>query len=177
MNDVFIKDKPSKTLINLYKGNYIKLLIALIFFIIKSSPVWIMPIVLSNIINLISNSSGNNTNKLILNIGIMVILIITNIPTNLICAHYRSLAIRDVESNIRCDLVSKLQILSIPYHKHLQVGKLQSKILRDVEAITNLSKQLGITVLPIIISISVTFSITIFKNKYGRYVFSSISNG
>nr|WP_321023270.1 ABC transporter ATP-binding protein [Clostridium neonatale] len=166
MNDVFIKDKPSKTLINLYKGNYIKLLIALIFFIIKSSPVWIMPIVLSNIINLISNSSGNNTNKLILNIGIMVILIITNIPTNLICAHYRSLAIRDVESNIRCDLVSKLQILSIPYHKHLQVGKLQSKILRDVEAITNLSKQLGITVLPIIISISVTFSITIFKNKY-----------
>ena len=125
-----------------------------------------MPIVLSNIINLISNSSGNNTNKLILNIGIMVILIITNIPTNLICAHYRSLAIRDVESNIRCDLVSKLQILSIPYHKHLQVGKLQSKILRDVEAITNLSKQLGITVLPIIISISVTFSITIFKNKY-----------
>ena len=66
MNDVFIKDKPSKTLINLYKGNYIKLLIALIFFIIKSSPVWIMPIVLSNIINLISNSSGNNTNKLIL---------------------------------------------------------------------------------------------------------------
>ena len=101
----------------------------------------------------------------------MVILIITNIPTNLICAHYRSLAIRDVESNIRCDLVSKLQILSIPYHKHLQVGKLQSKILRDVEAITNLSKQLGITVLPIIISISVTFSITIFRINMLPYFF------
>ena len=166
MNDVFIKDKPLKTLINLYKGNYIKLLIALIFFIIKSSPVWIMPIVLSNIINVISNSAENSTNKLMLNIGVMLILIITNIPTNLICAHYRSSAIRDVESNIRCDLVSKLQILSIPYHKHLQVGKLQSKILRDVEAITNLSKQLGITVLPIIISITVTFSITSSKNKY-----------
>ena len=73
MNDVFIKDKPLKTLINLYKGNYIKLLIALIFFIIKSSPVWIMPIVLSNIINVISNSAENSTNKLMLNIGVMLI--------------------------------------------------------------------------------------------------------
>lgn len=166
MSNVFIKNKPFITLANLYKGSYLQLFIALIFFIIKSSPVWIMPIVLSNIINIISKSVQDSNNNLMWNIVVMFILIITNIPANLICAHYRSFAIRNVESDIRCDLVSKLQILSIPYHKNLQVGKIQSKILRDVEAITNLSRQLGITVLPIIISIIVTFSITISKNKY-----------
>ncbi|MBE6072819.1 MAG: ABC transporter ATP-binding protein [Clostridium butyricum] len=166
MNNIFIKNKPLKTLVNLYRGNYIKLFISFIFFVIKSSPVWVMPIVVANLINLISSSGDNNKDGFILNISIMLILIITNIPANLICARYRSLAIRYVESNIRSGLIKKLQVLSIPYHKHLQSGKLQSKVLRDVESITNLSRQIGITVLPIIISIVVTFSITATKNKY-----------
>ena len=125
--------------IELYRGNYKKALLAFIFFVIKHSPVWIMPIVLSNIINIISRTDGIKTNELITNIVLLTILIITNVPATLIHTHFLSLAIRDVESSVRMKLVKKLQILSIPYHKHLSGGKLQSKVLRDVELIINLS--------------------------------------
>lgn len=152
--------------IELYRGNYKKALLAFIFFVIKHSPVWIMPIVLSNIINIISRTDGIKTNELITNIVLLTILIITNVPATLIHTHFLSLAIRDVESSVRMKLVKKLQILSIPYHKHLSGGKLQSKVLRDVELIINLSNVIYITVIPIVLNIIVAFSVTISKNAY-----------
>ncbi|ETJ35725.1 Lipid A export ATP-binding/permease protein MsbA, partial [human gut metagenome] len=66
-------DKPFNTFIRLYEGNYKKLLLSFIFFIIKHSPVWIMPIVLSNLINIISNTQDIKVNELIINLGLMAI--------------------------------------------------------------------------------------------------------
>lgn len=115
-------DKPFNTFIRLYDGNYKKLLLSFIFFVIKHSPVWIMPIVLSNLINIISNTQDLKVNELIINLGLMAILVITNVPATLIHTRFMSLAIRDVESSVRIKLVKKLQVLSIPYHKHLSGG-------------------------------------------------------
>ena len=159
-------DKPFNTFIRLYEGNYKKLLLSFIFFIIKHSPVWIMPIVLSNLINIISNTQDIKVNELIINLGLMAILVITNVPATLIHTRFMSLAIRDVESSVRIKLVKKLQVLSIPYHKHLSGGKLQSKVLRDVELITNLSNVICITVVPIILNVIVAFSVTTTRNIY-----------
>lgn len=161
----FIYNKPFLTLLNLYKGNYGKLFISLIFFIIKHSPVWIMPIVISNLINIVSSYNTLKVSLVYWNVGIIVTLIITNIPMNVVHTRYMSLAIRTVESDIRINLAKKLQILSIPYHKHLQNGKLQSKMLRDVELIMNLSHQLFNTMIPIILNITVAFTVTITKNS------------
>lgn len=159
-------DKPFTTFIRLYEGNYKKLLLSFIFFVIKHSPVWIMPIVLSNLINIISNTQDLKVNELIINLGLMAILVITNVPATLIHTRFMSLAIRDVESSVRIKLVKKLQVLSIPYHKHLSGGKLQSKVLRDVELITNLSNVICITVVPIILNVIVAFSVTTTRNIY-----------
>lgn len=159
-------DKPFNTFIRLYEGNYKKLLLSFIFFVIKHSPVWIMPIVLSNLINIISNTQDLKVNELIINLGLMAILVITNVPATLIHTRFMSLAIRDVESSVRIKLVKKLQVLSIPYHKHLSGGKLQSKVLRDVELITNLSNVICITVVPIILNVIVAFSVTTTRNVY-----------
>ena len=159
-------DKPFNTFIRLYDGNYKKLLLSFIFFVIKHSPVWIMPIVLSNLINIISNTQDLKVNELIINLGLMAILVITNVPATLIHTRFMSLAIRDVESSVRIKLVKKLQVLSIPYHKHLSGGKLQSKVLRDVELITNLSNVICITVVPIILNVIVAFSVTTTRNIY-----------
>ena len=40
-----------KTLIGIYKGHYLKLFFSILFFAIKHSPVWVLPIVTFNIIN------------------------------------------------------------------------------------------------------------------------------
>lgn len=70
--------------IELYKGNYKKVLLALVFFIIKHSPVWIMPIVLSNIINILSRTDHIRINDLVMSLVLIVILVITNVPATLI---------------------------------------------------------------------------------------------
>lgn len=159
-------DNPLFTFIKLYEGNYKKLLLSFKFFVIKHSPVWTMPIVLSNLINIISNTNNINANELIFNLGLIAALVITNVPATLIHTRFMSLAIRDVESSVRIKLVKKLQILSIPYHKHLSGGKLQSKVLRDVELITNLSNVICVTVIPIILNVIVAFTVTITRNGY-----------
>lgn len=163
----FIKNKPFITLLNLYRGNYKKLLASLIFFIIKHSPVWIMPIILSNLINIVSKKSENmDYTEFYLNIFVIIFLLLTNIPMNVLCTKYMSLSIRNVESDIRIELVKKLQNLSVQFHKHLHGGKLQSKVLRDVELIINLSNQVFNAMIPIVLNILVAFSVTIIKNIY-----------
>ena len=45
------KGHPLLTLVTLYKGNYHKFVLAIIFFFLKHCCVWVLPIVTANIIN------------------------------------------------------------------------------------------------------------------------------
>ena len=73
---------------------------------------------------------------------IMVALVVLNVPMNYLYTRYKSLATRYAETGLRKALVRKLQQLSISYHKETQSGRLQSKIMRDVEAVETLSTQM-----------------------------------
>lgn len=61
---------------------------------------------------------------------------------NYLYTSYKSLATRYAETGLRKALIRKLQQLSISYHVETQSGRLQSKIMRDVEAVEGLSTQL-----------------------------------
>ena len=79
--------------------------------------------------------------------------------------HGRSLAIRNMEAGLRGALVRKLQQLSITYHKEMQSGRLQSKIMRDVEAIETLSQQLFTNILTIMLNLIVAFAVTGMRSR------------
>lgn len=159
----FCNNKPFKTLFNLYRGNYIKLFAAFLCFIVKHTPVWGVPIVTANVINIITEGGLGQMSKLMANVGVMLALVIINIPSHMLYIKYISSSVRQVESDIRMRLVKKLQIISIPYHRHLESGRLQAKVLRDVEAITSLSNQFCNTITPIILNLIVAFTITASK--------------
>jgi len=158
------KNKPFKTLIYLYKGNFSKLLLSLLFFIIKHSPAWVMPIITANVIDIASMPGSHNLRELWINLIIATILILQNVPTNILYAKFFSQALRGVEAELRSKLVRKLQILSISYHKQLKSGKIQSKVLRDVEAITVLSRQIFNGFVPTILNIVVALAITLTRS-------------
>ena len=88
-----------------------------------------------------------------------------NVPTNYMYTRYKSLATRYAETGLRKALVRKLQQLSISYHKETQSGRLQSKIMRDVEAVEMLSTQLLISTLNIALNISVALAVAISKKS------------
>ena len=154
------KNNSFKTLMSLYKGSYHKLIFALIFFIIKRSPEWVLPIVTANIINIATSPSSHSINELVINCAVMVFFILQNVPTNYIYFKVYRHTIRMVEARLRCALVRKMQQLSITFHKEMRSGKLQSKIMRDVEAIETLSTQFFINILQIVMDLAVAIVIT-----------------
>ncbi len=158
------KNHRIKILLSLYQGNYYKFLLSAVFYTIKHSPSWVMPIVIANIINCITKRSTDAVHIILLNAAIICVLIVLNVPMNYLHVHFRSRAIRYVEAGLRSALVRKLQQLSISYHKEMQAGRLQSKVMRDVEAVENLSSQLFVNLLNIAINIAVALGITAFKN-------------
>lgn len=157
--------RPFKILISLYKGTYIKLILSAVCFAIKHTPAWVLPIVTANIINIATNSSAHTIYEIYINVGIMVVLVLQNILSNYYHTKFHSLAIRKVEAELRSALVKKLQQLSILYHKEMQSGRLQSKIMRDVEAVEILSAQLFVSSLNIIINLAVALGVTLYKSK------------
>ena len=73
--------------------------------------------------------------------------------------------------SLRSTLVRKIQQLSILYHKEMQSGRIQSKIMRDVEAVETLSSQLFVSLLNIGINIIVALGITIIRSRIVFFFF------
>nr|MBP7882316.1 ABC transporter ATP-binding protein [Lachnospira sp.] len=127
-------------------------------------PVWVLPIVTANIINDITSGSPDTIQNIIIQAIIMVALVVLNVPMNYLYTRYKSLATRYAETGLRKALVRKLQQLSISYHKETQSGRLQSKIMRDVEAVETLSTQMFLSILNIALNIGVALFVTVSKS-------------
>lgn len=158
------KGSSVRTLLSLYRGNYGKLFLSTVCYIIKHSPVWALPIVTANIINYVTNPPENVAALIFRNAALIVAMILINIPANYLHTRFRSLATRSVEAGLRSTLVRKIQQLSISFHKEIESGRLQSKIMRDVEAVETLSSQMFVSLLNILINITVALSITVIKS-------------
>lgn len=156
--------KPLRILIALYKGNYYKFFLAVLFFFIKHACVWVLPIVTANIINDITTGNPNALRNTICYSGLMIVLVAINVPMNYLYTDYKSQATRYAETGLRKALIRKLQQLSMTYHVGTLSGKIQSKIMRDVEAVEGLSTQLFLSILNIALNIIVALAVTITKS-------------
>lgn len=165
--ETYLKSDGSttKTFFRLYKGHYGELLLSTLFWFLKTSPIWILPIITANLIDLVAEKpTGNIMHVFIANIIFAVIIHVQNIPTHTLHTMYFSKARRSVEAGLRGAMVRKLQHLSISFHKEMESGRIQSKVMRDVENIETLSAQILITLLDVIVSLIVTCAIIISKN-------------
>lgn len=155
---------PFLFLASVYKGQRINLFISFFFFLIKHSPVWIIPIITANMINIASNPTESELSGLWINLLIISIIIAQNIPAQYMHIRFLSKASRQVEAGLRSTLMRKLQHLSISYHGELRAGRLQAKVLRDVENIEILSKQIMFTFSGALTNIIVAISVTAYRN-------------
>lgn len=155
---------PIRLLFRLYKGHYGKLLLSAFFFVLKNSPVWVLPIITSNIINIATAHEPGTAIYIIYNLAVEIFLVAMNIPTHYLHVRFYSLATRSVEAGLRGAMVRKLQQLSITFHKEMESGRIQSKVMRDVEAIEAFSSQVLISLLSIILNIVVALSVVLCTN-------------
>lgn len=163
-----------KILIGLYKGQYFKLFLSVLMFAIKHTPVWVLPIVTANIINAATVPDENAATVIIINVSVMIVLVLQNLLTNYLHTYFYAKVVRNVECGLRSSMIRKLQQLSITYHNEMQSGRLQSKIMRDVEQIENLSSQIFISVLSIALNIVVSLTI-VLNSSFTVFVFFAAS--
>lgn len=160
------KIRALRLLFKLYKGHYGRLFIGALIYIIKDSPMWVLPLITADIINLVTNPPQNFLWRIALDAVIAGLLLILNIPFHTLYVKILSKANRNVEAGLRGAMVRKLQQLSISFHKDTQSGKIQSKVMRDVEVVTDLASHIMNTVLGTIINMCITLAIVISNNIF-----------
>ena len=152
------------TLFRFYKGNYKNLLLSALLFFIKSSPLWIIPLITAQVIDIAIQKPDNALNQFIY-LGIFAfIILIQNIPVHTLHIKYLSRAQRSVEAGLRGAMIRKLQQLSVTFHKENESGKIQSKVMRDVEAIENFTNQIFTTALTVVANMAISLVIVITKS-------------
>lgn len=135
------QNRPVRIMLGFFKGHGFELVKTVFFLIIKQSPVWIIPIVTSNIINAATYRDEHDWTEILINVGIALVFLLQNIASSYIQAGIYSKVIREIEMNLREALIHKLQHLSISFHKEMQSGRLMSKVMRDVENVETLLYQ------------------------------------
>lgn len=133
--------KPIKVLFGLYKGYYVRLILAILFCVIKMLPTIFIPICIANIIDVVANTPPDYVFQIFKNLGLATGLLLINYPFHMLYISYTHKVYRLVEAGLRGAIMRKLQILTVKFTKEFQSGRIQSKILRDVEAVLNLCSQ------------------------------------
>jgi ATP-binding cassette subfamily B protein len=116
-------------------------ILALILLTIKHSPAMFLPIIIGNVINAIIAGGPQVLHKIIMNTLFITFLLLQNIPTHTYFIKFLSNANRSIEKGLRSSLVKRMQELSIAFHDRFESGRLQSKVLRDVESVEILYRQ------------------------------------
>lgn len=156
----FHGDRPWRTLLSLYWPERGHFALATLFWFVKSSPTWALPVITANVIDIISAPQTHRLSSLWWNAGCGLLIILQNAVTHVWHYNALSLAVRRTETRLRSVLCRHLQQLSITYYKHTSTGLLQSKIMRDVENIGLATRDLygsGLyTVCTVVITLVVT---------------------
>ncbi|BDI32227.1 ABC transporter ATP-binding protein [Capsulimonas corticalis] len=142
IEDRYRSDRPWRTLLMLYGQRRRTVALAIFFFIIKQSPTWVVPIVTANMIDAISKPTPHSGHTILINTIIGVVSVALNSPFHTIYYHNMASAARTAEATLRSAICRRLQQLNISYYKHKSSGVLQSKALRDVESIDQMTRSL-----------------------------------
>ena len=131
--------RPARTFLRIYRGQRLRLTVAAAAFALKHSPVWVMPVLTAEVIDIVVEHRP--VRELWLAAGLMAVLVVQNLPVSVVFYRQLSLAVRTVETGLRTALCRRLQELSIGYHRRVSAGVLQAKIVRDVENVVETTRQ------------------------------------
>ncbi len=165
--------RPGGLILKLYLKYKWDFLLSMIFYLIKQLPVILLPLNTATIINAVHAYVLYGTDPfptIFASVGVILALLLINIPMNAIYVRLYSVATRKIEAGLRGALIRKLQVLSISFHKQMQSGRIQSKIMRDVENVHTFFVQLITTIPSIALNVTVAL-VVILQKSYIVFLF------
>lgn len=152
------------------KMNFCPLFFSSLLYILQTAPVWLMPLVTADIIDVVTRAVGGAItaqaalHAVAIDALVITIAILQNEPTTLLRMTLISKMLRRTSAGIKSCVVRKLQSLSITYAKDMETGKIQAKFLKDTDATDTLFSSLMNTIIPNIISAVIATVIAFSKN-------------
>ncbi len=152
--------RPVRTLLCLLNRPWHFYVSAVLVMAVKHSPVWAVPFLMARVINTLTEPEVFPVAHLTIYFLVVTVLVIQNIPSHTLYISMLSAAVRDMERTLRSALVVRLQQLSIAFHDRTETGRLQAKVLRDVEQVQMFCMLAGefgaVAVMSVVIAAGVT---------------------
>ena len=157
------KEQGDKFLQKLLRRDWRTVLLSTLIYLLQNAPVWALPLVTGDVIDTITQRPENYVVRLCIDAAILFVLLLQNVPTTMWRSSVMNKWIRTTTAEVRSGVIRKLQRLSITYHKEIEEGKIQSKLLRDIESVTTYFTHFMNTLIPAIIGVLVSAFIAIWK--------------
>ncbi len=157
-----------------FRKDWGRLIGSSILYIIKASPIWIMPLVTGDVIDLITERPDGFLVRILIDAVIFAVMVIQNIPTNMWYSGITNRMIRNTTAGIKSSVIRKLQGLSITYHREMEGGKIQSKFLRDIDSIDMYYRNVVQVVIPNLIGAVISVGISLQKSPLVTLFFVAI---
>jgi ATP-binding cassette subfamily B protein len=164
----FSGEHPARTLAHLYRQHAGSLALAALYFLVKHSPVWLMPAITAHIVDQVTRPTERSWHLLWIDAVLLAVILLQNVPLHFAYVRRLSLASRSIETDLRAALCRQLQQLSLGYYARQSAGALQTKVLRDVEQVEQLNRSLfdvGLAAL-----VNVLFALAVVAWRQPRFV-------
>lgn len=155
--------KPWRTLLALFWPERGQFALSTLWWVIKTSPLWVMPVITANVIDILSSPQTHRLSSLWWNAFWGTLCILQNTLTHVWHNDALSRAVRRSETRLRSGLCRHLQALSISFYKHTSTGLLQSKVMRDVENIGLATREIFNNGLFSVCTVIITLGVTAWR--------------
>ncbi|GAA1310297.1 ABC transporter ATP-binding protein [Saccharothrix xinjiangensis] len=131
--------RPLRALGHLFRPHRGRLGGALAVFVVKHSPVWLLPVVTAVIVDTVVLHLP--LGGMGVAVGVIMLILVVNYPLHLLYVRLLHGSVRRAGTALRSALCTRLQELSIGYHDRTSAGVLQAKVVRDVETVEQMAQQ------------------------------------
>lgn len=138
----FNSRQPRRTLWHLFSDQRGRVFGAVTLYVIKQTPASLMPLAVGMIVDALTAGGGDAFRKILFIAAAYFLLLLQNTFVHTAFVRLMSGALRHMQFNLRSALVERLQQLSITFYEEKQSSALQTKLLRDVDAIDGLCRHL-----------------------------------
>ncbi|WP_116418654.1 ABC transporter ATP-binding protein [Subtercola boreus] len=131
--------RPFATLLAWLRPFRSRILLSILVFGVKDSPIWVLPVITSAVIDVVVEHG--DPLRLVTLLGIALLLLVQNFPSNILFVKLYMGSVRQLAVEVRNRLAHHLQGLSIGYHARASSSVMQTKLVRDVENIELMLQQ------------------------------------
>ena len=157
------REQGDKFLPKLLRRDWRTVFLSTLIYLLQNAPVWALPLVTSDVIDTVTQRPEGYATRLVIDAAILFLLLLQNVPTTMWRSSVMNKWIRTTTAEVRSGVIRKLQRLSITYHKEIEEGKIQSKLLRDIESVTTYFTHFMNTLIPAVIGVLVSAVIAVWR--------------